>query len=164
MATPRPFHYTQCGLDDVWLANGWRVEETEYGSGFAIENADRLHRAIARTIAAGPRPLRGQDARFLRVMLELSQADLARLLGVDRATVIRWEKARKRPLSRVQDIALRTLYAARADQGALPGVAQGLRAESARPRGPGYRRPGYRPRYRHVFQARRRAWRERKVA
>jgi DNA-binding transcriptional regulator YiaG len=154
------FHYTQSGLDNVWLVNGWRVEDTEYGPGFTIENADRLHRAIARAIVSSPRPLRGQDARFLRVMLELSQADLARLLGVDRATVIRWEKARKRALSRVQDIALRALYAARADRAALPGVAQGLRAGVARPRGPDYRRPVYR----QVFQARRREWREKKAA
>jgi len=153
---PPPFHYTRCGLDDVWLANGWRVKDTEYGRGFAIENADRLHRAIASAVASGPRPLRGQEARFLRVMLNLSQADMARLLGVDRATVIRWEKARKKPLSRMQDIALRATYAARVDEAALlPNAIAGLQEAGGRRHGPDRRA---------VFRTSKREWRESKAA
>ncbi len=149
-------HYRQCGLDNVWLAGGWRVEDTEYGGGLVVENADRLHRAIARAIAQGPRPLRGQDARFLRVMLDLSQEALAGLLGVDRATVIRWEKARKRRLSRMQDIALRATYAARAGAEFLP-AATVLELQRSGERGSAA--PA-----RAVFQSRAKDWREKKAA
>ncbi|TXL80415.1 helix-turn-helix domain-containing protein [Vineibacter terrae] len=109
------FHYTQCGLDNVWLRNGYEAEETEYGPGFKIDRADDLHRAIARSIVNDNRPLRGQEVRFLRVMLHLSQEHMAKLLGIDRATVIRWEKARDKTLNVMQDIAVRTTYASRID-------------------------------------------------
>jgi DNA-binding transcriptional regulator YiaG len=108
------FHYVQCGLDNVWLTSGVEVTETDYGKGFRISKAEELHEAIARSIINGPRHLRGQEARFLRVLLNLSQDAMAKILGVDRATVIRWERARERPLTMIQDIAVRTTYAARA--------------------------------------------------
>ena len=42
------------------------------------------HDAIALGIINDPRRLRGQEARFLRVLLHLSQEAMARTLGVDR--------------------------------------------------------------------------------
>ena len=150
------FHYEQCGLDHVWLANGFRVEETEYGSGFAIDHADALHHAIARFIVNSPRPLRGQEARFLRTVLGLSQADMARLLGVDRATVIRWERERMKPLGRIQDIAVRATYGARtaADDFAV-SVVRDLQDAGKSPRG---------ERYRVVFEAKRNGWQMKRAA
>src|SRR6267378_1584942 len=112
MGTGKLFHFTQSGLDNVWLANGWRVTKTPYGPSFSIERLDGLHEALARFIVESPLPMRGQDARYLRVMLDLSQADMGKLLGVSRATVIRWENAAKAPLDRVHDIAVRATYAA----------------------------------------------------
>lgn len=113
---PSLFHYMQCGLDNIWLSNGFTVESTDYGPGFAIRDAEALHRAIARALVRSARPLRGQDARFLRVQLKLSQADLGRLLGIDRATVIRWEKARDESLGKMQDVALRSTFLAHMDE------------------------------------------------
>lgn len=120
------FQYTQCGLDDVWLANGYRVEETEYGRGVAVDHAQELHQVIARAIVDSARPVRGQHARFLRVMLDLSQADLGKALGVDRATIIRWEKARNKPLTLMADIAIRETYASRAGGGLIADVIKEL--------------------------------------
>lgn len=108
------FHYVQCGLDNVWLTSGVEVTETDYGTGFRIKDAVELHEAIAKSIINGNRRLRGQEARFLRVLLNLSQEGMAKILGVDRATVIRWERSRERPLTVMQDISVRTTYAARA--------------------------------------------------
>ena len=36
------YHYTMCGLDYVYLTNGYREHVTEYGSGISIERADAL--------------------------------------------------------------------------------------------------------------------------
>lgn len=86
------YQYTECGLDDIWLANGFSFVETPYGRGVTIEDADGLHNAIGTRLAHGPRALVGREVRFLRHEMDLSQAALASLLGVDSQTVARWEK------------------------------------------------------------------------
>lgn len=150
------FHYTQSGLDNVWLANGWRREETDYGSTFAIEHAEELHRAIAAAIVRNRDPLRGQEARFLRTILGLSQDQFAKLLGLDRATVIRWEKARSKPLARSYDIAARTSYEARGDGDSLVlKIIKEMQDADEKEHGPHYRR---------VFETANEGWRERKEA
>lgn len=150
------FHYTQCGLDNVWLANGYKVDETDYGSGFSIEKADELHNAIASRIISDPRPLRGQDARFLRVVLRLSQERMAKLLGVDRATVIRWERGRDKALAMMQDIAVRTTYAARAEgDGFLVTVIKEMQEADEKNWGAAFRA---------VFEAGNRGWRQKIAA
>ena len=45
-----PFHYTMSGLEDVWLLNGFAIEHTCYSEGVRIEDADGLHRALARSM------------------------------------------------------------------------------------------------------------------
>ncbi len=87
-----PFHYTASGLPNVWLLNGFSLEQTPYGSGVRIEDADGLHEALARSIVTGKRAFSGAELRFLRKHMELSQAGLARLLGCTDQTIARWEK------------------------------------------------------------------------
>jgi putative transcriptional regulator len=105
------YRYTASGLDWVYLANGFHVENTAYGRGIVIENVDDLHDAIARTIIGSPRAIRGQEVRFLRAALDLSQSHLARMLGVKPLAVKRWEAARSKGLPGTADRALRLLYA-----------------------------------------------------
>ena len=64
MSGEKPFHYTKSGLDDVWLANGYRVEMTEYGEGVAIDRAHELHQVIARAIVDSARPSSGGMPAF----------------------------------------------------------------------------------------------------
>ena len=150
------FHYVQCGLDDVWLTSGVELVETEYGSGFRIANADELHEAIAKSIIHGNRRLRGQEARFLRTQLNLSQEGIAKILGVDRATVIRWERTRERPLTIMQDIAVRTTYAARlASDDFLLSVIKKLQDADEEAHGDAYRQ---------VFETSNYGWREKLAA
>ncbi|HYR67250.1 MAG TPA: helix-turn-helix domain-containing protein [Reyranella sp.] len=151
MGTGKLFHFTQSGLDNVWLANGWRVTKTPYGPSFSIERLDGLHEALARFIVESPLPMRGQDARYLRVMLDLSQADMGKLLGVSRATVIRWENAAKAPLDRVHDIAVRATYAAHRDGGSLVAATIKALQEADEAR--------HGRAYRAVFEANRKGWR-----
>jgi DNA-binding transcriptional regulator YiaG len=150
------FHYAQCGLDNVWLTSGVEITETDYGKGFRISNAEELHDTIARSIINGPRHLRGQEARFLRVLLNLSQDAMAKVLGVDRATVIRWERARERPLTMIQDIAVRTTYAARASgDDFLLSVIREMQDADEEAHGDAYRQ---------VFETSSHGWREKKAA
>lgn len=91
-AGQEPFHYTASGLPDVWLLNGFHREETPDGPAVRIEDADGLHNALARAIATAKKPFAPAELRFLRKLLGLSQAAVARLLGITDQTVARWEK------------------------------------------------------------------------
>lgn len=104
-------HYTACGLDNVFLRNGFKIHNTKYGEGVAIEDARGLHRVIANSIVTGAHPIRGQEVKFLRSMLELSQASLGRVLGFDRSTVARWEGEANNPLPDQSDRSLRMYFA-----------------------------------------------------
>jgi DNA-binding transcriptional regulator YiaG len=87
-----PFHYTASGLPDVWLLNGFVIEDTPYGRAVRIEDADGLHRALAREIATEKRPFGPAELRFLRKLMGQSQSMLAKWLGISDQTVARWEK------------------------------------------------------------------------
>ena len=45
------YHYTECGLTNVWLVNGFIRHRTPYGKRVAIENGDGLHRATCDYVA-----------------------------------------------------------------------------------------------------------------
>ncbi|TXT26826.1 MAG: hypothetical protein FD134_353 [Gallionellaceae bacterium] len=101
------YHYTESGLRNIWLANGYTVRKTKYGEGIAIHDADGLHRAIARALANKPH-LTGAEVRFLRKEMGMSQRGLGELLGVTDQAVALWEK--KGRLPRTADRLLRLIY------------------------------------------------------
>ena len=105
------YHYTRCGLDNVWLLNGYHEEDLgAYGKSVVIEHAEELDRTIARCLVDQDRPLTGQAFRFLRVMLDLSQTAIGRKLGKDYQTVARWEADARKPVPRFADVAIRARY------------------------------------------------------
>jgi DNA-binding transcriptional regulator YiaG len=103
------YHYTESGLRNVWLVNGYTSRRTPYGKGIAIADLEGLHRAIARQIVRLPRPLSGAEFRFLRKELELSQANLADCLGCNVQALARWEKSKSR-IPRPAERLLRALH------------------------------------------------------
>ncbi|WP_158925467.1 DNA-binding transcriptional regulator [Acidisphaera sp. S103] len=108
------YHYTGCGLDYVYLLNGYTMHETEHGRGVSIKDARQLHERIALDIIGGPHSLRGQEVRFLRGMLKLSQEGLARVLRQRRGSVARWEAEPDKKIPGAADSALRMFYALKA--------------------------------------------------
>lgn len=84
-------HYTECGLDNIYLRNGWSIDEE--GSLF-IENIQGLHKAIALQLVTLKRTLKGREIRFIRHYLDLSQKMLGSMLGSDYQSVLRWEKGK----------------------------------------------------------------------
>lgn len=101
-------HYLESGLRNIWLANGYTVEESPYGETTAIHDLHGLHRAIGASLVRKPGKLTGAELRFLRVEMELSQAKLANLLGNDVQSIALWEKRGRVP--RWADRFIRALY------------------------------------------------------
>jgi DNA-binding transcriptional regulator YiaG len=100
----QPLHYPQCGLDDVYLMNGYTIENTEDGPVLSVRNLDSLHKVIGQYLATEKKVLNGKEIRYLRKHMDLTQAELGRLLRVSDQQVARWEK----------------------EQSAMPGPADGL--------------------------------------
>jgi len=77
------YHYKESGLDNVWLVNGFRIRQTSYGEALSIEDVEGLYHAIARGLVEKVGTLNAKEVRFLRKRLDLSQKNLAMLLGAD---------------------------------------------------------------------------------
>ena len=107
--------YDDCGLHNIWLANGFRYEEIEgHGKSLEIDNIEGLHRAIAHHLVTYRKRLSGPEIRFLRVEMGMSQKRLADCLGVDEQTISLWERSRRRPTVAAERM-LRLLYLEHAD-------------------------------------------------
>ncbi len=102
------YHYTDSGLDNIYLVNGFEEHGTPYGRAVSIEDMEGLHDTIGRRIIEGSAPLSGKELRFLRHELDLSQKRLAQLLGVSDQTVARMEKRRK--IDPIADRMVRGIY------------------------------------------------------
>lgn len=104
------YRYLGAGLSNVYLKNGFKIVETPFGQGVKIHDIDGLHDALAEAIVHSPEPLSGQEFRFLRNQLELSQAALADLLGTSDQSVARWEKSRNKKIDAPAERLFRVLY------------------------------------------------------
>ena len=110
-----PYHYTDCGLDNVWLYGGVSYQDTPYGLATSIHNIDELHDAIGMSIVRSDR-MSGAEFRFLRVELDLSQRALASLLGTMEQNIHRWE-TEKTELPGPAIVALKGYYLETLDPG-----------------------------------------------
>ncbi len=104
------YQYKETGLDNVWLANGYRVKETPYGDAVHVESADALDGVIAQTLIQSEEPLSGRAFRFLRQQLGMSQSDVGTFMAVDARTIARWEKGTT-VIPLTADFVMRALYA-----------------------------------------------------
>ena len=91
-AEKAPFHYRACGLDNVFLRSGYEQKTRGDETYTSVQDADELHEAIAEHLTLRRKVLRGQEVRFLRKFLGLTQADLGDLLSLSDQSVARYEK------------------------------------------------------------------------
>lgn len=98
------------GLDNVLLVNGYEVEREGGHEFIVVRHLDKLQQTVALALAKAARPLQGQEFRFLREQLHLSQADMGRKIGRDHHTVARWELAIREPVPQFVTAAVRQLY------------------------------------------------------
>ena len=103
------YHYLECGLDDVYLVNGFERFETARGASIAIKEIDKLHQAIGEHLCRHKKELSGKEIRFLRGEMLMSQEMLAKLLNVKEQTVHRWETEKVR-MPRATEWLIRLLY------------------------------------------------------
>lgn len=102
-----PYHYTESGLQNVYLQNGYTIRKTKYGATVAIEDVPGLHKAIG--IALAHRPyLTGAGLRFLRKEMGLSQRALGGCVGTSEQNVSLWERRGRMP--KAADRLVRLLY------------------------------------------------------
>lgn len=103
------YHYTDSGLDNIWLANGYK-EHREDGETFVgIHDIEGLHEQIGLAITNKATEITAKEFKFLRIELNLSQSKLGELMGVTDQTIARWEKS-ENDISRIGDVILRALY------------------------------------------------------
>ena len=90
------YHYTESGLRNIWLVNGYVVKRTSYGKTVSIRDLEGLHRYIGSALASQPR-LSGPELRFLRKEMGMSQRELAELVGTSEQNVSLWERRGRVP-------------------------------------------------------------------
>jgi chromosomal replication initiator protein len=105
-----PLHYTACGLNEVYLLNGFMTEIVDGEEHVSIEDLDGLWKSIGLHLVTARKSLAPNEIRFLRHHMGLTQAELATKLRVSDQTVARWEKGQTDPGP--ADIAVRIQFLA----------------------------------------------------
>jgi DNA-binding transcriptional regulator YiaG len=106
-----PLHYRACGLDDVYLVNGFTREVIDGDEAVTINDMDGLWKAIGLVLVTGRKALAPKEVRFLRHHMDLTQAELGAKLRVSDQTIARWEKG-ETPDHGPEDVLLRVLFLA----------------------------------------------------
>lgn len=104
-----PLHYRQCGLDNIFLLNGFRRETVDGEEYVTIDNMDGLWKAIGLHLVTQRKTFMAQDVKFLRHQMDVTQSELAKMLRVTDQTVARWEKG-KAGVDGTADFALRAAF------------------------------------------------------
>lgn len=87
-----PHLYRACGLEGIYLLNGFVIEEHDGDESVSIRDIDGLHLAIGKHIVRHRKALSPKEIRFLRNTMDLTQAQLAEAVGKTSQSVARWEK------------------------------------------------------------------------
>lgn len=119
------YHFTECGLDNIYLRNGFDEVETAEGRAVGIHALEQLHRVIAEGIVNKAGFLTGKELRFLRIELDLSQKALGDLMGKSDQMVAKWEKGES-AIPILADKAVRDLYMESIGKGAIAGLLKEL--------------------------------------
>jgi hypothetical protein len=67
------YHYTECGLSNIFLLNGYNFIETPRGKAISINDLNGLHNAIGLWLTTSKKNLSDEEIRFLNDELLLSQ-------------------------------------------------------------------------------------------
>ena len=87
-----PRLYETCGLDNIWLVDGFEIVRHADEELIQPEDVEGLHKAIALHLVRFRKSLGGREIRFIRRAIDMTQGELAHGLGVNVQTVARWEK------------------------------------------------------------------------
>lgn len=107
--TSSTYHYTECGLSNIYLQNGYQFIDTPRGKAVSIRDVDGLHKAIGLFLVTNKKDFTGDELRFLRHEMLMSQYTLAKLLGMSEQAIRRWESG-KIAMPKPSESLLRLLY------------------------------------------------------
>lgn len=105
--------FTDGGLRNIYLQNGYIEHETPYGKGLSYHDLDGLMKAVCIALTKKPGKLTGAEFRYIRNNMLMSQKSLGEMLGCSEQAVANWEKLGKIP--KVADGVIRMIYAAKND-------------------------------------------------
>lgn len=106
----KKYHYTECGLDNIYLINGFEIcNHADGNSEIFIHDIHGLHQTIGMLLVFKQGPLIGSEIKFIRTTLDLSQKALGKILGLDYQTILSWEK-NKTNISKTADHLLKILF------------------------------------------------------
>ena len=108
------YRYTECGLDNVQIKGVTVVTDDAGNEVYCLPQVQSLHKAIAHEIVAKESSIDGKEIRFLRTEMGMTQEELAKVLGVARNTVVRWEKNKPR-IDAAAEVVVRMLSMERLD-------------------------------------------------
>lgn len=104
-----PYHYTESGLDYVYL-EGIDVCKCSCGEVIvSIPTMPQLHSVIGLSIIKKKSLLSGQEIRFLRKNMGLTATKLSEIIGIDNATISRWENGNQ-VIKKSNDRFIRLVY------------------------------------------------------
>lgn len=106
--TREDYRYDESGLSNVVLVGVEVRHCAACGRVPVIQGIEGLHRALARCIIEQDARLDGEQVRFLRSYLGWRAVDFAKIMGVTKESVSRWENDHE-PIGGAADRALRLL-------------------------------------------------------
>ena len=87
------YHYIESGLPNVYIHGLEPMIDHEGDEVIEIPFIAALHAEIVRGIVVHNGTMSGLELRFVRSELGMTQAELAKILGVQQLTVGRWERS-----------------------------------------------------------------------
>ncbi len=103
------YHYAESGLDNVYLSGVEICECTCGEKTVAIPSVMELHRLISIALVNKNSPLTGKEIKFLRKNMGISGKIFAEVIGIDKATLSRWENDNQ-VISKPHDRLIRLAY------------------------------------------------------
>jgi DNA-binding transcriptional regulator YiaG len=103
------YHFTECGLDNIYLINGFEITKNSGDEEIYIHDIHGLLKAIGMMLINKKGLLLGNEIKFIRTALDFSQNILARYIGCTYQTILLWEKD-KTPISKTADRLLKVLF------------------------------------------------------
>jgi len=94
MSTSERIRYPAAPLENVWLENGFDVSDDAWGKTVHYVDLPGLSASLLRVVVLKLGRLSGSEVAYLRRKLDLSQAECARVMGVEEQTLSLWERGK----------------------------------------------------------------------
>jgi putative zinc finger/helix-turn-helix YgiT family protein len=109
LVTIPEYHFTASGLDNVYLHDVKAYRCPNCGNGDVMLFAtEKILQTIAKGLIEKRSELTGKEIRFLRKRMQMTAEELGSIMGVDKATISRWENG-VQDMGKQSDRLLRTL-------------------------------------------------------